>query len=277
MKTFFNNILSKLPFRLLIPVMVAGMMLVSACKTNQLIPFEEPDAVYFGNPTVIGTANMLTNYTFAKYPNKTADTIKIPVSLLGDPAGQDREISVVAVDSSIVTAHPGIEYKLLPPYKMPANTVSTTIPVVVYRTPGMDSLTYTLLLKIEGNHELQAGISAQTMYRINIAFLQKPADWDIYAGSEGWAKYPANFGTWTRTKYKVVLDALYSPTGDTSITNFPGQRFQPPAIFAQYLIIVRNYIKTNYPGNYSTPLGIGPTLRDPDANNAVIQVGPANY
>jgi len=273
MKTSFNII----PGKFLMPALVALGMLISSCEANLLIPFEEPDAVYFGNPTVFGAANMVTNYSFAKYPNKTTDTIDLPVSLLGDPAGQDREISVVAVDSSIVTARPGIEYKLLTPYKMPANKVTTTIPVVLFRTGAMDSLTYTLLIKITGNNDLQPGISAQTMYRINISFLQKPEDWDRYAGAEGWAKYPANFGTWTRTKYKVILEALYSPTGDTSITNFPGQRFSPPPVFAQYLIIVRNHIRANYPGNYSTPLGVGPTLRDPDANNAIIQVGPANY
>lgn len=275
MKTFFNHKISNWPAVVLACMLAAGLF--ASCEPNQLIPFDEPDAVYFGTPTITGTAGMVTNYSFAKYPNKTADTIHIPVSLLGDPAGQDREISVVAADSNIVTARPGIEYKLLTPYKMPANKVSTTIPVVVYRTGGMDSLTYTLLIKIEGNNELQAGISAQSMYRINIAFLQKPEDWDKYRTSEGWASSPNNFGTWTRTKYKVILEALYSPTGDTSITSFPGNRPQPPPVFAQYLIIVRNHIRTNYPGNYSTPLGIGPTLRDPDANNAVIQVGPANY
>ena len=258
-------------------LLLATMVLLSSCKSNQLIPFEEADAVYFGGPVVFGQAKMESSYTFAKYPNKTVDTFWLPISLVGFPAGQDREILIEPVDSSIVNATNGKEYKLLPPYKLPANMVSTSIPVVLYRTGPMDSLVYTVILKIKPSGDLKAGIEAQSQYRINIAFLQKPIDWDVYASSEGWAKYSANFGTWTRTKYKLILDALYSPSGDSSITNFPGTRFQPPAIFNQYLQIVRNHIRTNYPGNYSTPLGIGPTLRDPDANNAVIQVGPANY
>jgi hypothetical protein len=265
--------------RMALQALMAGCiaLLLSSCETNQLVPFEQPASVYFGSPTVFGTAVMSKDYSFAKYPNRTTDTIRIPVSLLGEASAKDREITVVPADSSIVNARPGIEYKLLTPYKLPANAYSTTIPVVVYRTGNMDSLTYTLILKIVANEDLQPGVNAQTQYRINIAYLQKPADWDRYANAEGWAKYSANFGTWTRTKYKVVLEALYSPSGDTSITNFPGQRFSPPPIFAQYLQIVKNYIKTKYPGNYSTPLGIGPTLRDPDAGNEVIQVGPANY
>ena len=257
--------------------LLALPVLFSACEPNQLIPFEEPASAYFGNPTISGTPVLETSYTFAKYPNRQTDTLLIPVSIYGEPAGQDREIGITLADSSIVNATEGVEFKLLPPYKMPANQVKTNLKVVLNRTPAMDSIVYTFLLKIKATNDLKEGVAAQTMYRVNLAFLQKPVDWDVYAGTQGWAGYSANFGTWTRTKYKVILDALYSPTGDTSITNFPGQRFQPPAIFPQYLIIVRNYIRTHYPGNYSTPLGVGPTLRDPDANNAIIQVGPANY
>jgi len=70
---------------------------------------------------------------------------------------------------------------------------------------------------------------------------------------------------------------LYDPTGDTTITEFPYIRQAAPAVYAQYLQIVKNYIRTKYPGNVSSPLGVGATLLDPDQNNAYIQVGPANY
>ena len=116
--------------------------------------------------------------------------------------------------------------------------------------------------------------------KIKTAYLQKPPTWGEPTGFP-WAGYINNFGTWTRTKYKVILDALYDPVGDTTITEFPlGTRAvnQFPPVYTQYLQIVKNYIRTNYPGNYSTPIGIGATLRDPDMpNNPVIQVGPANY
>jgi hypothetical protein len=84
-------------------------------------------------------------------------------------------------------------------------------------------------------------------------------------------------GTWTKTKYKLILEALYDKASDTTVSEFPSSRFGSPAIYIQYLQLTKNYIRTKYPGNYSTPVGIGATLRDPDAGNAVIQVGPANY
>jgi hypothetical protein len=62
-----------------------------------------------------------------------------------------------------------------------------------------------------------------------------------------------------------------------TVSEFPYLRSAAPAIYIQYLQLTKNYIRTKYPGNYSTPLGVGATLRDPDAGNAVIQVGPANY
>jgi hypothetical protein len=75
----------------------------------------------------------------------------------------------------------------------------------------------------------------------------------------------------------VVLDALYDPVSDTTISEFPFSRFGPPAVYIQYLQLVKNYIRTKYPGNYSIPRGIGATLRDPDNRDSVIQVGPSNY
>jgi len=129
---------------------------------------------------------------------------------------------------------------------------------------------------LKANENFVSGISAKTSLKIKVGYLQKPPTWGDLTGLQ-WAGYSTNMGTWTKTKYKVVLEALYDPVSDTTVSEFPFSRFGPPAIYIQYLQLVKNYIRTKYPGNYSTPLGVGPTLRDPDANNNVIQVGPANY
>ena len=59
-----------------------------ACSPDEPTLFEEPDAVYFSAP-----ADSMA-YTFAKYPSRTVDTIKIPVNVLGSPVASDREIVV---------------------------------------------------------------------------------------------------------------------------------------------------------------------------------------
>ena len=241
-----------------------------ACSPDEPTLFAEPDAVYFNAP-----ADSLA-YTFAKYPSRTVDTIKIPVNVLGSPVASDREIVVESLTGEDVNAKEGVHYKLFPPYKMPANKVSTVLPMVVYRSGDLDSISATMKLGLKENSSFTLGITSKTAIKIKTGFLQKPATWGEFGGSQ-WAGFSQNMGTWTKTKYKLILEALYDQASDTTVSEFPYLRFGAPAIYIQYLQLTKNYIRAKYPGNFSTPEGIGPTLRDPDAGNQVIKVGPANY
>ena len=255
-------------------VTIGVMVVMSACKPEAPIKYAGTDGVYFN-----AAADSIV-YSFARFPNKTADTIMVPVALVGNMKGHDRDINVGVNSGEGYNAVEGLHYRLLPPYTIPANSTHAMMPVEIRRTPDMDSLVISLALQLKENDQFSIGINEKSTVKLKIAFLQKPATWGDPTGLP-WAGYSANFGTWTKTKYKLILDALYDPVSGTTITEFPiGSRFvgQYPAAYSQYLQIVRNYIRTHYPGNYSTPLGIGETLTDPDMpNNPVIQVGPANY
>ena len=244
--------------------------ILPGCKEDVPTVFAEPDGIYFNAP-----ADSMT-YTFAKYPNRLSDTLKIPVTVLGSAAGTDRTISLEKLSGVDINGTEGVHYKLLQPYTIPAGKVSTMLPVVIYRTGDMDSLSINFKFQLKANENFVSGISAKTSLKIKVGYLQKPPTWGDLTGLQ-WAGYSLNMGTWTRTKYKVVLDALYDPVSDTTVSEFPYGRSQPPAIYIQYLQLVKNYIRTKYPGNYSIPRGIGATLRDPDNRDSVIQVGPANY
>jgi hypothetical protein len=260
--------------RFIFPLFVALCFAFVACRPDVPMPFSARDGVYFN-----AAADSLS-YTFAKFPNRLVDTLKIPVSVLGKPAPQDREITIASVSGTDVNALEGTHFKLLLPYKMPANSVTTLIPVLIYRTGDLDSITASFRLQLKENSNFTFGITSKTSIKIRVGYLQKPTTWGDLTGLP-WAGYSTNFGTWTKTKYKLILNALYNPIGDSTISEFPiGNRIagQFPAVYTQYLQVVKNYVRTNYPGNYSTPLGVGATLRDPDIpNNPVIQVGPANY
>src|SRR4030095_6166489 len=244
--------------------------ILPGCKEDVPTVFAEPDGIYFNAP-----ADSMT-YTFAKYPNRLSDTLKIPVTVLGSAAGTDRTISLEKLSGVDINGTEGVHYKLLQPYTLPAGKVSTILPVVIYRTGDMDSLSINFKFQLKANENFVSGISAKTSLKIKLGYLQKPPSWGDLTGLQ-WAGYSLNMGTWTRTKYKVVLDALYDPVSDTTVSEFPYGRSQPPAIYIQYLQLVKNYIRTKYPGNYSFPRGIGATLRDPDNKDSVIQVGPSNY
>ena len=250
--------------------MILLAAILPGCKEDVPTVFAEPDGIYFSAP-----ADSMT-YTFAKYPNRLSDTLKIPVTVLGSAASTDRTISLEKLSGVDINGTEGVHYKLLQPYKLPAGKVSAMLPVVIYRTGDMDSLSINFKFQLKANENFVSGISAKTSLKIKVGYLQKPPTWGDLTGLQ-WAGYSLNMGTWTRTKYKIVLDALYDPVSDTTVSEFPYGRSQPPAIYLQYLQLVKNYIRTKYPGNYSFPRGIGATLRDPDYKDSVIQVGPSNY
>ena len=251
-------------------IIFAAIIPFAGCKEDVPTVFAEPDGIYFS------ASSDSLYYTFAKYPHRVTDTIKVPVTVLGKPADKDRSITIEKVSEAGINATEGVHYKLLQPYTLPAGKVSTLLPIVVYKTGDMDSLLISFKLQLKGNENFISGISAKTSLKIKVGYLQKPSTWGEFTGPQ-WAGNSAEFGTWTKTKYKVILDALYDPVSDTTVTEFPYLKISAPVIYIQYLQLVKNYIRTNYPGNYSIPRGIGATLRDPDFRDSVIQVGPANY
>ena len=249
--------------------LVLVILFLAACEQDPTL-FDQPDGIYFSTKTDS------VAYSFAKYPNRTVDTVRIPVMVLGDAADHDRQITIEKLTGADVNAIEGVHYKLMTPYKMPAGKIATELPVVVYRTADLEDNLVAFRLQLKADENFASGISSKTALKVKISYLQKPPTWGEYGGSQ-WAGYGGNLGTWTKTKYKLVLTALYDQATDTTVSEFPYLRVGAPAMYNQYLQFVRNYIRINYPGNYSTPRGIGATLRDPEAKDSVIQVGPANY
>src|SRR5829696_3167372 len=138
----------------------------NACKPDEPALFREADGIYFS-----GSADSLA-YTFAKYPNRTVDTLKISVTVLGSPAGTDRDITVESLTGDDINAKEGVHYKLLQPYKMPANKVSTQLPVLIYRTADLDSISAIFKLGLKENSSFKSGISSKTSIKIKTGFLQ---------------------------------------------------------------------------------------------------------
>jgi len=251
---------------------LAAVFFYVACTPEKPAVFEQADGIYFS------AASDTLAYTFAKYPNRVKDTFWIPVRVLGDAPQNDRVITIEKGTGADVTAMEGVHYKLMDAYTMPAGKFSTNLPVILYRTSDLEVSPVSFKLELKANEHFALGITSKGVIRVNVGFLQKPANWGDFSGSSGfWAGYSANYGTWTKTKYKLVLDALYDAGGDSTISEFPYSRFSPPVITFQYLQLVKNYLRANYPGNFTTPVGTGATLRDPDAGNLHVLVGPANY
>jgi len=271
-KLIQNHKKMKLKIQYIIAFLIIGS--IFGCKEDPAL-FKESDGLYFG------TADTTLSYSFAKYPKKVKDIIEIPVNVLGNSTNASRSFNVEVVPGTgDGIAVEGTHFKVLGNLNIPANAVVGKVSVEVYRTADLDAgkaVKFTIRLKRDEHFPAEA-ITAKQKLTINLAYLQKPASWGELNGTVTgfWAGFNTNFGTWTPTKYKIILDALYDPTIGETVTEFPGSRFagQFPTVYTQYLAIVRNYIKNNYPGNYGLP---GPILTDPDNSNLPIQVGPANY
>lgn len=256
--------------RYLLAVMTVAVLGLFSCKEDVPQLFHLKDGIYFSSSTDS------VYYTFAKYPNKTKDTLFIPVAVLGDAASKARIMNVAALDSNDAVLGTDPHFTLQPGYKIDSGQIRGTIAVIVNRTTDLDTAVMKFKLRLLPSSDFAEGITTKMDLKVTLGFLQMPPSWGGFSGSM-WAGYSTNFGSWTKTKYKLILDALYDQQSDTTVSEFPYNRFGAPAIYLQYLQQVKNYIRINYPGNYSTPLGIGATLRDPDAGDAVIQVAPANY
>ncbi|WP_222536872.1 DUF4843 domain-containing protein [Pedobacter polysacchareus] len=246
------------------------LLFFSGCEKDPAV-FVEEDGLYFA------ATNGSFYYTFAKYPRKLVDTIQIPLNVFGNAAPVDRVVSLEKITSDEFNAVEGKHFKFADQVIIPANAFKGTIPVVFYRTPDLELNSVKFKLSINKNAAFPgSGITSQQSITVKLGYLQQPDTWGTLAGSP-FAGFSGNFGTWTKTKYKLILDALYDEEKGETIAEFPeGSRFvgQHPPIYDQYVAIVRNYIRIHYPGNYG---GTGAVLRDPDANNQLILVGPANY
>lgn len=250
-------------------------LLFCSCEEKPTL-FTEDDAIYFG------TADSVMAYSFAKYPLRVKDTIFVPVNVLGNAVSIDRSITVEVLKANAGDENAAIEghhFEIIGEQaKVAAHTVNGQLPIVVYRTQDLDEgnvVNFAIRLKRDNDFPAE-GIGRNQKLTISLAYLQEPASWGEFTGAITgfFAGYSTNFGTWSPTKYKLILDALYDPETETTITEFPGSRFGPPVLYNHYVAIVRNYIKVNYPGNYG---GAGAVLNDPDFENKPIQVGPANY
>ena len=137
-------------------IIFAAILPFAGCKEDVPTIFAEPDGLYFS------ASSDSLYYTFAKYPNRVTDTIKVPVTVLGKPSDKDRSISIEKVSEAGINATEGVHYKLLQPYTIPAGKVTTMLPVVIYKTGDMDSLSINFKFQLKANEHFISGISAKT-------------------------------------------------------------------------------------------------------------------
>jgi hypothetical protein len=196
-------------------VIIAAMI---SCTKQEVPRYKEPDAVtfYYNN----GEADSVS-YSFATVGyGRLTDTVYLQMRVLGTVTAADRPVQLRAVEGS--TARPNVDYKL-PDFVVRAGVSSFLYPLLVYKTPEMNTEILRLILEVVPNSSFP-GIAAEGLVaglttddntyshnRIKVDLtdkLIKPNAW------------PTKFGTYSDVKYGFVIQTL--GTGDFRLTSQGG-------------------------------------------------------
>lgn len=180
----------------------ATLMILASCGKDKQLMFKELTSVYV-EANVDSTA-----FTFATSPvTVVSDSINIPLRIIGTAAATDR--TVLFVPRAGATAKEGYHYKIGKAV-IKANEFSTTVPVYVYRKPGLKDSVVRVVLELKKNADFNLGFSDRLTYKITIAdILSKPTIWD--------ATWSAYFGTYSEVKFRFLLQV----TGRTNWNSSP--------------------------------------------------------
>lgn len=191
----------KLTFKKVFLIFAVGLFFASCTKDKQQL-FEEPTALYNYNfPDSM-------EFSFATTPNTVvADTIFINYRIIGNSVPNDRIINLQVRAGA--TAKAGYHY-VLGPAVVKANEFAASVPVYLYRKPGLTDSTVQVIFDIKDNDDLKAGYPSKLRFKLTITdILKKPTNWDAV-----WKTY---FGEYSEVKFRFLL----SVTGRTDWNSYP--------------------------------------------------------
>ncbi|WP_165499817.1 DUF4843 domain-containing protein [Pedobacter frigidisoli] len=219
-----------------------------SCKKD-IDKYEDDPMVYFyvqqANSTVLVSS---IAYSFATRSVTLAqDTIYVGVKIIGLAAPTERKFGAEAIiDANSATA--GTDYKILTG-TVKANQLMGRLPVVVYRTADLKTITKQLKIRLKDENDFKAGVIESNLFTLNWNdALIKPTNWDSVVG--GLLGY---FGTYSRVKYQFIIDTI-------ALSAFPVQgssAYSPTLITNQQMLEYARQLKlalAQYNSTHTTPL-----------------------
>ena len=199
-----------------------------ACQENEISTFDNESSLFFFrdiyNNNSKGTPQLdSTSYSFFLAGSIQIDTVWLDVLLTGSPSDQDRPFRIVQSNvGEPGGAVAGTHYvafddpEMVKRMVMPANKVSVALPVIMTRTPQMDTEEYRLDMEILPNEYFIQGIKDRVVYVLKITGkATKPANWDSPNS------YLATFGEWGQEKMRFIIDYVgYNTFDETLITDY---------------------------------------------------------
>lgn len=149
-----------------------------ACQENEISTFDNESSLFFFrdiyNNNSKGTPQLdSTSYSFFLAGSIQVDTVWLDVLLTGSPSDQDRPFRIVQSNvGEPGGAVAGTHYvafddpEMVKRMVMPANKVSVALPVIMTRTPQMDTEEYRLDMEILPNEYFIQGIKDLSLIHI---------------------------------------------------------------------------------------------------------------
>lgn len=201
----------------IIYLFAAAASFFTACKKSELTEYVQDPRVYFVNGQV-------AEYSFGVKPaSLVTDTLYISLRIMGSAANRDRTFNLVLDDSS--TAKLGYHFSF-GPLVVQADSFQRTLPVYLYRKPGLKDSIVTAFLTIGESADFKPGyadkyttvsVLDKQHYRIILNDqLLKPSNWETSLAT--------NFGTYSKVKFEFMIQA-------TGKTNWLGAIYPQDMLF----------------------------------------------
>jgi hypothetical protein len=180
----------------IITILVVLPCLLAGCENNENFYSDVP-RVWVGEGTVQARVDSVVHSFKIIDATLQADTLYIPLHVMGNSAPVDRTVAVeVVTETSTV---PASAYSI-GEASIPANAFSGQIPVVIQRAvPGLDltSESARLALRLVTNEYFEPGIPGTSTYTVIWCdFLTQPATWSFIAA----------VGPFSQARYKFIID-----------------------------------------------------------------------
>lgn len=181
---------------------VALLVSFASCKKAEIIKFQEKDAISMYS--TIENRDSIT-YSFAyKLPDFKEDTVFINMRVQGIPVDYDRK-----VDLQILTGTTAIEsrdFKLVETV-IPAGTMQTVFPIVLYRTKELKEAGKKLVLGVKENENFIIPAYGGSVFEKKIIdindFISKPSFWYLFEFH--------GFGEFSVVKFQFIMN-VYNRT-----------------------------------------------------------------
>lgn len=169
-----------------------SILMLQACEKDELTAFKIKSGIGFYKEGIdAGRDSLSMSFAILK-DNIVADTIELPLRIVGKVADVDRVVTVIA-DPEKTTAI-AESYDILPTTVL-AGEYTTTLKIRINRIPELKEKEARLWLILQPSNELQVGAKESDNYLLKFNdYLTKPNPWD-----------EVRFGAYSQSKYSLII------------------------------------------------------------------------